>query len=108
MAPGGRLRRTTGREGVGHARVRKRPPFPSRTIPLRRRPAVRQGLLSQRLAGHDVILVIGAAVFRYYPWVAGDYVPDGRVCCTSPPILRSQGGPVGDSLVGDAVLALGR
>ena len=33
--------------------------------------------ISDRLAGHDLAVVIGAEVFRYYPYVPGDY-PPGR------------------------------
>jgi len=35
------------------------------------------GPLAEALRGHDVIVVIGAPVFRYYPYVAGEYLPDG-------------------------------
>src|SRR5580693_3707812 len=33
--------------------------------------------ISGRLAGHDLAVVIGAEVFRYYPYVPGDYLPAG-------------------------------
>lgn len=33
--------------------------------------------ISDRLTGHDLVVVIGAEVFRYYPYVPGDYLPDG-------------------------------
>jgi benzoylformate decarboxylase len=33
--------------------------------------------ISDRLAGHDLVVVIGAEVFRYYPYVPGDYLPAG-------------------------------
>ena len=71
----------------------ERPPFPEDHPLYAGGLPFAQGLLSQRLAGHDVILVIGAAVFRYYPWVAGDYVPDGArlLHITSDPAGR--GGP---------------
>ena len=29
------------------------------------------------LKGHDLVVVIGAQVFRYYPYVAGEYLPEG-------------------------------
>ena len=38
------------------------------------------------LRGHDLVVVIGAQVFRYYPYVAGEYLPEGTDCCTSPTI----------------------
>ena len=31
--------------------------------------------LSQKLEGHDVALMVGAPVFRYYPYVPGPYLP---------------------------------
>src|SRR5271163_1851595 len=34
------------------------------------------GALSKKLRGHDLIIVVGAQVFRYYPYVAGDYLPE--------------------------------
>lgn len=66
-----------------------------------------QGLLSERLTGHDVILVVGAPVFRYYPWVPGDYIPDGSqlLHITDDP-AESGRAPVGRSLISDSVLAL--
>lgn len=66
-----------------------------------------QGLLSDKLRGHDVILVVGAPVFRYYPWVPGSYIPDGsRLLHITDDPAESSRAPVGDSLVSDAVLAL--
>jgi enolase-like protein len=35
------------------------------------------GPLARSLAGHDVIVVVGAPVFRYYPYVPGEYLPAG-------------------------------
>ncbi|MFD7736733.1 benzoylformate decarboxylase [Streptomyces sp. MJM8645] len=58
--------------------------------------------ISDRLAGHDLVVVIGAEVFRYYPYVPGDYLPPGTG------LLQITGDPeaaaaarVGDSLLGD-------
>jgi benzoylformate decarboxylase len=65
------------------------------------------GPLSDKLAGHDVALVVGAPVFRYYPYVAGPYLPPGlRLLHISDDPAETGRGPVGDSLVGDAVLSL--
>ncbi|GAA4813694.1 benzoylformate decarboxylase [Tomitella cavernea] len=64
------------------------------------------GPLSKKLAGHDVAIVIGAPVFRYYPYVAGDYLPDGlRLLHVTEDPAQAARAPVGDSLVSDAVLA---
>jgi len=58
--------------------------------------------VSDRLTGHDLVIVIGAEVFRYYPYVAGPYLPKGTE------LLQITGDPdvaaaarVGDSLLGD-------
>ena len=65
------------------------------------------GPLSGKLAGHDVALVVGAPVFRYYPYVAGPYLPSGlRLLHISDDPAETSRAPVGDSLVGDAVLSL--
>ena len=63
--------------------------------------------LSKRLAGHDLAIVIGAPVFRYYPYVAGDYLPAGlRLLHITDDPSEAARAPVGDSLLGDAVLSL--
>jgi len=65
------------------------------------------GPLSKKLRGHDLIIVIGAQVFRYYPYVAGAYLPEGAelLQITSDP-YDAGAAIVGDSLLGDAKLAL--
>lgn len=66
-----------------------------------------KGPLAQNLAGHDVAIVIGAPVFRYYPWVAGDYLPTGlRLLHITDDPQEAAKAPVGDSLLADSVLAL--
>jgi len=65
------------------------------------------GPLGKKLEGHDVALVIGAPVFRYYPYVAGPYLPDGlRLLHISDDPSETGRAPVGDSLLADAVLSL--
>jgi benzoylformate decarboxylase len=63
--------------------------------------------MSKALRGHDLIIVIGAQVFRYYPFVAGDYLPEGAelLQVTSDP-YDAAAAIVGDSLLSDAKLAL--
>lgn len=62
---------------VWAAPASERPPFPEH------HPLYAGGLpfaigpLSDRLAGHDLGIVVGAPVFRYYPYVAGRYLPEG-------------------------------
>ena len=65
------------------------------------------GPLSEQLTGHDLVLVIGAPVFRYYPYVPGKYLPDGcqLLHITDDPEEAGRA-PVGDSLVSNAKLAL--
>ena len=65
------------------------------------------GPLAQALRGHDTVLVVGAPVFRYYPHVPGDYLPDGtRLLHVTDDPDEAARAPVGDSLLGDAGLAL--
>jgi benzoylformate decarboxylase len=65
------------------------------------------GPLSTLLEGHDLALVVGAPVFRYYPYVPGPYLPAGlRLLHISDDPGETARAPVGDSLLGDAVLSL--
>ena len=65
------------------------------------------GPLSKKLEGHDLAIVIGAPVFRYYPYIAGQYIPDGlRLLHITDDPSESGRAPVGDSLLSDPVLAL--
>ncbi len=65
------------------------------------------GPLSGLLEGHDVALVVGAPVFRYYPYIPGPYLPPGlRLLHISDDPAETARAPVGDSLLADAVLAL--
>src|SRR6202047_2218498 len=63
--------------------------------------------LSKKLKGHDLIIVIGAQVFRYYPFIAGDYLPQGAelLQVTHDP-WDAAAAVAGDSLLSDARLAL--
>jgi benzoylformate decarboxylase len=65
------------------------------------------GPLSKKLRGHDLIIVIGAPIFRYYPYVAGEYLPEGAelLQVTNDP-ADAGAAIVGDSLLSDARLAL--
>jgi benzoylformate decarboxylase len=65
------------------------------------------GPLSQKLRGHDLIIVVGAEVFRHYPFVAGDYLPAGAelLQVTNDP-HDAAAAIVGESLLSDAKLAL--
>ena len=65
------------------------------------------GSASERLRGFDLAIVVGAQVFRYYPYVAGSYLPDGTelLQITSDP-TEAGTAFVGDSMLGDPHLAL--
>ena len=65
------------------------------------------GPLSKKLRGHDLIIVVGAQIFRYYPYVAGAYLPEGAelLQITNDP-YDAANAIVGDSLLGDAKLTL--
>lgn len=66
------------------------------------------GPLAEKLVGHDTVLVIGAPVFRYYPYVPGrqGYLPTGtRLLHITDDPAEAARAPVGDSLVGDVTLA---
>jgi benzoylformate decarboxylase len=68
---------------------------------------IARGPLSKMLEGYDLVLVVGAEVWRYYPYVPGPVVPAGLE------LLQITNDPhdaatalVGDSLLSDAKLAL--
>ena len=63
--------------------------------------------ISDRLAGHDLAVVIGAEVFRYYPYVPGDYLPAGTelLQITANPETAAAA-RAGDSLLGDPKTAI--
>ncbi|GII25983.1 benzoylformate decarboxylase [Planosporangium mesophilum] len=63
------------------------------------------GPLGEQLRGHDVVVVIGAPVFRYYPYAPGEYLPAGtRLLHVTDDPDEAARAPVGDSLLADAAL----
>ncbi|MFG1655292.1 benzoylformate decarboxylase [Micromonospora chersina] len=65
------------------------------------------GPLAEVLRGYDTVLVVGAPVFRYYPHVPGDYLPaDARLLHVTDDPDEAARAPVGESLLGDAGLAM--
>lgn len=64
------------------------------------------GWISEMLAGHDLLLVIGAPVFRYYPLVPGPYLPEGAslIHITNDPDEAARA-PAGDAIVADVASA---
>jgi benzoylformate decarboxylase len=89
------------------------PPLPDRVSFPMTHPQFRGGLpiaigpLGKRLEGYDLVIVIGAEVFRYYPFVAGDYLPQGTelLHITGDPLYANKA-VAGDSLLSNAKLAL--
>ncbi len=68
-------------------------------------PAQKQ--LADTLSGHDVVLVLGAPVFLYYPYVPGPTVAGStRVLHVSEDPSEAARAAVGTSLVGDVGLAI--
>jgi benzoylformate decarboxylase len=67
------------------------------------------GPISETLAGHDLVLVAGAAVFSYYPYIPGPLLPEGAelVAITSDPEEAARA-PMGEAIVADVALALER
>ncbi|MHB0775214.1 benzoylformate decarboxylase [Halomonas sp. WWR20] len=82
-------------------------PFPTRHPCFRGvLPAAIQGI-SSLLADHDLIVVIGAPVFRYHQYAPGRYLPAGahliHLTCDYQEAARA---PMGDALVGDIAATL--
>jgi benzoylformate decarboxylase len=92
---------------VFHAPNTERPSFPETHRLFQGRLPIAMGPLSDRLKGFDLAVVIGATVFRYYPYVAGPVLPAGceLLQVTNDPSDASSA-LVGDSLLGDARLTL--
>ncbi len=85
----------------------ERTPFPETHPQFKGALAPAIGPLSQQLAGHDLVVVVGAQVIRNYPIVPGSYRPAGAslLHITDDPSVAAKAA-VGDSLVSDASLAL--
>ena len=63
--------------------------------------------LAKKLRDHDLVVVIGSPVFRYYPYVPGDYLPAGtRLLHITDDPAEAARAPAGDSMLADAGLAL--
>ena len=92
---------------VFQAPLAERAVFPERHPLFRGMLPIARGPLSKELEGFDLVLVVGAEVWRYYPYVSGTVVPPGLE------LLQITNDPhdaatalVGDSLLSDARLAL--
>jgi benzoylformate decarboxylase len=65
--------------------------------------------VSETLAGHDLIVVVGSSVFPYYPHIPGPLLPTGarlvQITCDPAEAARA---PMGSAIVGDVAAALER
>lgn len=65
------------------------------------------GPLGRQLAGHDLVVVVGAPVFRYYPYVPGDHLPEGtELVLLTRDAEEAARAPVGDAVVADLALTV--
>lgn len=63
--------------------------------------------VSRLLEGHDLILVIGAPVFRYHQYDPGAYLPEGAsLMSLTCDIEEAARAPMGDAMIGDIALTL--
>jgi benzoylformate decarboxylase len=92
---------------VYQAPLAERAVFPERHELYKGPLPIARGPLSDKLSGHDLVLVVGAEVWRYYPYVAGPILPPGLdlLQITNDP-HDAASALVGDSLLSDARLAL--
>lgn len=66
-----------------------------------------QATLAEQLATHDLVLVLGAPVFRYYGYVPGPTVsPETRIFHVTDDPEEAARAPAGASVVGDVALAM--
>lgn len=62
---------------------------------------------TEQMAGYDVVLVIGAPVFRYYPYLPGELLPEGtRLLQITDDAAQAARAPMGDAVVTDPVAAV--
>lgn len=63
--------------------------------------------VAEALEPFDVVLVVGAAVFRYYPYVPGPFLPAGtRLLHVTADHDQAARAPMGDAVVADPTLTL--
>ncbi len=66
------------------------------------------GPATETLGAHDLVLVVGASVFSYYPYIPGPLLPEGAslIQITSDPDEAARA-PMGDAIVADVALTVG-
>ena len=77
-------------------------PFPTRHAAFRGVLPAGVKAISDTLAGHDLVLVVGAPVFRYHQYDPGRYLPDGaRLVHLTTDAGEAARAPMGDAIVCD-------
>ncbi|TVT36723.1 benzoylformate decarboxylase [Amycolatopsis rhizosphaerae] len=77
-------------------------PFPNRHRLFRGVLPAGIGAVSAALAGHDLVLVLGAPVFRYHQHIPGPYLPEGaRLIQVTDDAGAAARAPMGQALVAD-------
>ena len=65
--------------------------------------------ISTALAGYDLVLVVGAPVFKYYAYEPGPYLAPGtQIVHVTNDIAEAARAPIGDAVVADVALTLGQ
>ncbi|SFB00570.1 benzoylformate decarboxylase [Collimonas sp. OK607] len=63
--------------------------------------------ISRLLEGHDLVLVVGAPVFRYHQYEPGDYLPAGtHLIAITCDVNEAARAPMGDAIIADIGLTL--
>lgn len=79
-----------------------RNPFPTRHPCFRGILPAGIASISRLLCGHDLIIVIGAPVFRYHQYEPGEYLPEGaELISITCDINEATRAPMGDAWIGD-------
>ncbi|MBW4718463.1 benzoylformate decarboxylase [Saccharothrix obliqua] len=82
-------------------------PFPNRHVLFRGVLPAGIGAVSSALEGHDLVLVLGAPVFRYHQHVPGPYLPEGtRLVQVTDDAGAATRAPMGDALIADPGVVL--
>jgi benzoylformate decarboxylase len=64
-------------------------------------------VVRKQLAGHDLVIVLGAPAFRYHAWSPGSYLPDEtQLIMITSDADQAARAPMGDAIVGDPIAAM--
>ncbi|MFZ4213590.1 benzoylformate decarboxylase [Pantoea endophytica] len=77
-------------------------PFPTRHPAFRGILPAGIASISRLLKGHDLIIVVGAPVFRYHQYEPGEYLPEGsKLVAVTCDIHEAARAPMGNAYIGD-------